>query len=738
MSSQLDLADLKKSINKPCVRFRDPRVAIENIPFFAIDQGGKSIDVRRSNSNNYSPTQITFNDLSTGGTGMLIDRKVFVEYDYRVNLRVDTTGRGVGDSLYGDGQRFVVEVAAEDDSVRFETAGIADVVGPPFVRGITSAERCQSSLNGILQLVGLEGQYRRVGPRCLGLMQSTKTLAVVINGNTLSTKPNQYINAIEWYGNHGGHCHSDYSKCASYPDLFKTYREAFGKQTNPLAPYGESLTRDARGAFWSVNDSITTAVNPAILNATPLNGWYCIDGFAFEIVARAGTVTTIGRVKFVESYAQGSLNANFGGIGGFESKEKPIKMVEPILLPIFNHGDPSGRALIGVNKLAIDITFADIDRQWFSGDVVNIAGKFVGDRPHGIIVGIEIDRDPNGAALHYTIIEPKEIPDLPLVNAYSNKRIDVNQRSLGTMTVGSPKTDIYSQNINISTIPDRIYIFVSEKGDIREIQDTDTFCRIDKFSFQFNSAGYQFSSATTEELYQMSREAGLKMTLPQWRDHVGSVLCVDFSKQVNMGLDFYPGMIGSLHFNFSLTATKLVEKSSNEMYLWCVTVEDGVVTIADQSMQYTLGIQQVNPLDVPVKYPSYEQRMLNMYGGLSLSDVKRYASKAVTGLQSAMKYGEDHIIPGVKKAYEYGKIAAPYAAKALSMIAPLLLAAGMSEAEGIRMLEAEGVDRTVKKLTKRVAAGGIVGGKTSKKRGGGLVGGRQTTKSEMSRYLTEY
>ena len=115
------------AFNAPTVRFRDPRIAIENTPFIAISQGAKSIDVRLSASNTFSDTQITFQDLSTGGTGMCIDRKIFLDYDYNVRLRVDTAARAVADIVYGTGTAHPVSVAAaaQRGSVRFGTIDFA-------------------------------------------------------------------------------------------------------------------------------------------------------------------------------------------------------------------------------------------------------------------------------------------------------------------------------------------------------------------------------------------------------------------------------------------------------------------------------------------------------------------------------------------------------------------------------------------------------------------------------------
>ena len=413
--------------------------------------------------------------------------------------------------------------------------------------------------------------------------------------------------------------------------------------------------------------------------------------------------------------------------------EIKIKQVEPLLLPIFNHGDPSGRGLIGVNKMAIDLNFNNIDQQWLSGDTRDVPGKFPGDLAHSITATVDIGvGNNNGAALHYTILEPKELPRLPVVNIYSCKKITVEQLNAPPMAVGL-EVGIPSQNINVSTIPERIYIFVAELNDDRQTFDTDTFCRIDSLSFQFNSGGYQFSSANTEELYQMSREAGLKMTLPQWRDHVGSVCCIDFTKNVNMGLDAYPGMIGSLHLNFKVGATKLHNKSTADMKLWVVIVEEAMATIKDQSMEYNTGTMQVSPLDVPVRYRSYEQRLMNPYGGLSFDDIKRFGRRALDGIQRGVHYAEEKIVPKLQHGYEIAKHVAPYVATAAKTILPLLMAAGMSEAEGQRMIEQHGLDSTIKKLTKKAHGGSLQGG--MKFGGKAKKGGKLTSRSEMSRYL---
>ena len=76
------------------IRFRNPIVSLENQPKVIIDQSAKNCDVRRSVSDTYSESQISFRDLTSGGTANVVDKKMFIEYSYNVGLSAGSTTAG--------------------------------------------------------------------------------------------------------------------------------------------------------------------------------------------------------------------------------------------------------------------------------------------------------------------------------------------------------------------------------------------------------------------------------------------------------------------------------------------------------------------------------------------------------------------------------------------------------------------------------------------------------------------
>ena len=63
---------------------------------------------------------------------------------------------------------------------------------------------------------------------------------------------------------------------------------------------------------------------------------------------------------------------------------------------------------------------------------------------------------------------------------------------------------------------------------------SDNFASIENVSINFSGVSGILASAQHYELYRLSVDNGLKMTYSQWRHYTGSVLCLDFAK--NMGL----------------------------------------------------------------------------------------------------------------------------------------------------------------------------------------------------------
>ena len=133
----------------------------------------------------------------------------------------------------------------------------------------------------------------------------------------------------------------------------------------------------------------------------------------------------------------------------------------------------------------------------------------------------------------------------------------------------------------------------------------------------------------SSDLYQLSKDAGLHASFPMWRDHVGSVMCIDFSKQVSMGLTEYPGLLGATTFSYIVDVTLLsTDGRPNPSYtLYTVIVEPSLVTIKNQSMDIQTGTTQLNPTLLQTQYKRNDERVFNPYGGINFDDFRRFGRK---------------------------------------------------------------------------------------------------------------
>lgn len=711
------------------VSIRDPRVALENKPLMTIEQGARHYDSRRTPCDNFTTTSLQFNNLAVN-SGNLIDRKMYLEYNYSPQLGIKHDGQpGI---IYGSNTPGYVGKANNTNDVVIATRpftgatsstvipngeyGHDPVTNPTysqFIPPMSVADRIADSLNGIIQMIGIKGGRRTVGPRALGLMQSCTNLTIEINGMPIACSPSTYINAVEWYGNHGWKDHEDYSKCASYPDLFKTYREAGESRTNPLAKFGGQLTREPRGSFWNLKkDFIDSPITPGIF-ATATNGfYYCIDGFAFRVTSRLSNgLTYIDQVRFVDFLDERIMVAS--GANAQIPGEAVITMIEPLISPALTPGERNSRAFYGIGTLNVFLQMKNIDN-WFCADAYDVPGQTLGDLPHDVTVKVSGRFQQNDAYLHYTVMQPKLLPELPLTNVYGCNNITMKPDRISINTSG--RFEFQSGNITSGTIPNRIYVWIGPDQDTKEYGDTDSFCRIDRFDFKYTTSGGQYGQNSSEQLFEFGREAGLNMTLPQWRDHVGSVLCLDFTKNVNLGEGEYAGMVGNFQMNFTGTATTLVDKKNKNYNLYVAVVEEGYITLNNQTAEKTKGTANISPITVPVDYRPSSEMNPNIYGGLSFDSVKRTATKAAKGIASA-----------TEKSLPYIKKAIPYVEKALTMAAPLLLAGSLEEEDIYDWCDQYDQAKVKRMINKELKAAGMVGG--------GVVGGRKTNPAQMRKRL---
>lgn len=147
---------------------------------------------------------------------------------------------------------------------------------------------------------------------------------------------------------------------------------------------------------------------------------------------------------------------------------------------------------------------------------------------------------------------------------YPHLRMERFLTQLGGTLAPQAHNIIQSNNIQLPFVPKFVWIFCRDQDSSKTYNSTDTFCNLLNLSVQFNNQSALLSTASTQQLWEMSVNNGLLDSLTAWTGTtttsgfaqvgaIGSIFCASFGRHISLG---DPSLsIGSAgQFNFSVQA----------------------------------------------------------------------------------------------------------------------------------------------------------------------------------------
>ena len=286
-------------------------------------------------------------------------------------------------------------------------------------------------------------------------------------------------------------------------------------------------------------------------------------------------------------------------------------------------------------------------------------------------------------------ITPSNLQIIPPIMQYPYFRVQRFPQDFNNIVAPGTPFSINSQNIVLSSIPKRIYLYARNSNStlFSSPTYTDTYASLKSISCNISNRSGLMSQCSVQQLYKISLENGCSMTYGQWTGNrvyesnsfvntigtVGSILCLEMGKDIALPADQAPGMIMNMNMQFNLN---FINNSSINMNptLYIITIEEGVMNIVHQQAAFEIGV--ISPSDILnakehyAPYVDYHD-VYDISGGNFLSGLKHFGTNLLSKLKS-----------GIKKAYAFGKKVAPYVKTAWEIgkkVAPYLLAAGEGE-----------------------------------------------------------
>jgi hypothetical protein len=397
--------------------------------------------------------------------------------------------------------------------------------------------------------------------------------------------------------------------CPTTSDVYYKYTECQGQPNNPTGSFN-LLTQDTtvpRGAFFGYN------------------------------VATPGTGVNAG-VRLDRSGSAGSYTYTI-----------TYSTAEPLICPPFLWGAPISNTagIYGVQNMNLVCNFVNGNR----------AIRFLTDAAQTGFSGTVTISSISNARLLLNYLTPHPSDLMPARNVVPYMEYPRYFSSPGTAVSAGSVSTLSSNTYNLNQIPDKLLIFARiPSSTTLTPSDADTFMVIQGISINFNNNAGILSSASMADLYRYSVEAGCTQSWSEWCGQVfegsalantaqtissagvavatvGSVLCLDFARHIQLIEDYYsPGSLGNFQIQFNLNVFNQ-SASSITPELVVVTVNSGVfVTERGQSSVYTGILTKQDVLEASQQDPYSQMMIRRKVGGAHLDSGKALPKRILPGM----------------------------------------------------------------------------------------------------------
>jgi len=489
-------------------------------------------------------------------------------------------------------------------------------------------------------------------PRAYPLAMVTKQISVQLGDQSVGTNLNQYFSAIQRYSFDMDLQNHEFSETPAMSDQFCTY----GLNTNSFSSTG------AEANFQSANSELN------YYNANPAQ---VPRGF------QSGSTGSVWYNISQQQFAQGTVGA---------TAYVNLQVTEPVFLsPLyFGKGEHSG--IIGIQNMLVTLQFDNLFRLWsHSSSSPNTI-----DPRTGVAVAV------NSLYVLVKQLTPDALAKIPDYIPYPYYQITAQPTGNAISIAQGASATLVSGSITLNSIPTRLFIYAREQDSDLTMNSTDTFAVLENVTVQLGTRQL-LSSATQEDLYDISRRNGCMLSWTQWSYRTGGPLALDLSKDIGLQPTESPGLLT----RSSLIVTARFKNTHNRainFILYTLICEEGTVVIQNGHMSKSIGVltqadilAAENAPDVPYKQDR------NIYGGAWYNDLWE-------GIKSGAKFVKDEVIPVVKDVRGIVKDVTGY-----GMVGGGEIGSGVV---GGNMMEAM-----------------VEGGR--KKRGRGLVGGKMISRMDM-------
>jgi hypothetical protein len=428
-------------------------------------------------------------------------------------------------------------------------------------------------------------------------------------------------------------------------------------------------------------------------------GLYYTSANADDYSFLAGSNTSIWAVTDQKRFHRGAfpIQSKAEAFTNSTTATLTYSVTEPLMLSpfMFSKTKSNNQGFYGIQNMNIVANLNNGARA-FRGPTNDVSPSFLlpsatGDVLYGIS-GIAVDFWTTKPALLLTFITPHPSDLMParnIVPYYELPRyINSGQAACaaGVLTNGALAPVAYPLAFNtlqLNQIPDKLILFARVKANAPKGWGiADVALPIQSISINFNNNSGILASATTQELWQMSKNNGANTTWPEfcgWGTSVnnngeglfvssvplsGSYLVLEFGKDIQLTEDFYAaGSLGNFNLQCVVVAANNTTYpiAAEDVELMCITMNSGVfVCERGTSATYTGILTKQDVLDASAQEYYTHDDVKRLVGGGFFDSIKSGLSSLAKkgmkmGKEHLRKHGKSYMQQGLKMAANTGK-----------------------------------------------------------------------------------
>ena len=394
----------------------------------------------------------------------------------------------------------------------------------------------------------------------------------------------------------------------------------------------------------SITDVLTVQINGETVSDNVADKIHAMLCYGNDAQSRISTVSTSPSMP--DAYQQyrdwgdyGSAKnplADFGetgvdeGRGGFPVEVLSIRnfrcvVTEPLFMsPFLNGFGKQDEGFVNVNQMNISF-------RWKSDLSKVMSHSSLGEAITSVTVKMY-----QAPELLTTFITPDLTQPIPEMQILPYAKPQEYIKSMSSLSAGA-STRVISDSIKLSQIPRKMYLFCRHQRNTANQNTPDSFLRIDNLSVLWNNQSGLFSSASEQDLFEISKGNGMNLSYSSWRRYRGGVFCAEFGKDVGLLDTEAPGCQGQYTIQIQMDVTN-ISNSAFVPEFYTVFLNEGTFSISEQFARASLG--NLTPQQVlaaksspQLHHIKYEQ----LQGGSFFSSLKNIVSKVAHGISSVAR-----------------------------------------------------------------------------------------------------